>query len=134
MMYVNFRPLRSSADVPIVNLSLLSLAVLRTESIKVDKNVGFLVLLVTENVGAGTGKLDIYAEYSDDNLTFYRTYTTDLAGTIAQEGNIVTQLGNSTRRIVHTARLARWVRYVITATADAQVTASATFQEQDSSN
>src|ERR1039458_400916 len=121
MDYVNSKRLNSSTGVPITNLAIANGATLLSEVLKVDKNVGFLVILAVENkVGAG-GSISIFASYSDDGVTFYRTYTTDLAGTIAQEGNIVTALSNVTRRIVHTARLAKFVQYSFVAAADSQV-------------
>ncbi len=130
MYFVNFRRLmKSDNSTPITALALTNQTAVTSESIRVEKNVGFLVLTIKEDKVGGGGDVDIYAEYSDDNVTFYRTYTTDLAGTISAEGNIVTALQNVTHRIVHTARLAKYVRYVFDPDADSQITADITFQE-----
>jgi hypothetical protein len=131
MYFVNFKRLLNSAGATITDLLLTSGVAVNSEAIKVDKNVGFLVLLIKENKAGGAGDVDIYAEYSDDATTWYRTYTTDLAGTITQEGNIVTTLQNVTRRIVVTARLAKYVRFVFDPDADSQITADVTFQEDE---
>ena len=85
---------------------------------------------MVEDKSGGAGDVDIYVEYSDDGSTFYRTYTTDLAGTITVEGNLVTALQNVTRRIIHTARLAKYVRYVFDPDADSRITADITYQEE----
>lgn len=132
MYFVNAKRLNNSAGAPITNLALTSGVAVNSEAIKVDKNVGFMVLTVTENHGGATGDVDIYAQYSDDGTTWYNAYTSDMAGTITVEGNIVTTLQNVTRRIIHTARLARFVRYVFDPDADSIITADVTFQEDSS--
>ena len=130
MYFVNFKRLNNAAGAAITQLALTSGVAVNSEAINVDKNVGFLVLTMVEDKSGGAGDVDIYVEYSDDGSTFYRTYTTDLAGTITVEGNLVTALQNVTRRIIHTARLAKYVRYVFDPDADSRITADITYQEE----
>lgn len=129
MYFVNNRRLNNAAGATITDLLLSNGVAVNSEAIKVDKNVGFFVLTITENKVGGAGDVDIYAEYSNDGVTFNRAYTSDLAGTITQEGNIVTTLQNVTRRIVFTARLASYVRLVFDPDADSKITADLTYQE-----
>ena len=131
MQYVNSKRLNDSAGVAITNEAVANGVTLKSEILPVDKNVGFMSLLVTENkVGAG-GNVGVYATYSMDGVNFYRPYTTDLAGNITQEGNIVTGLTNTTRLIVFTARLANFVQLNFVAAADSAVTADLAYQESD---
>ncbi len=131
MNYVNSKTLNNSAGAPITALALTNAVPVTSESINVESNVGFLVLTVQENKPGAGGNVDIYAQYSDDNVTFNKAYVSDLAGSLVQDGNIVTALGNATRRMVFTARLGRYVNFVFSPNADSQVTASVTFQESD---
>lgn len=124
------RLVNAATDLSITNLDLTSGAAVTTKGVKISNNVGFLVLTVKEDKSGGLGDVDIYAEYSDDDVTYYRTYTSDFSGTITAEGNIATTLGNATRRIVHTARLAKYVRYVFDPDANSRITADITYQEQ----
>ena len=132
MYLVNFgRLVNAATKLAITNLAITNGSAITSQSVKIDKNVGFLVLLVTENRAGGMGDVDIYAEYSDDNVTFYRPYISDLAGTITVEGNIVTALQNVSRRIHFTARMAKYVRFVFDPDADSTITADLSFQEEN---
>lgn len=134
MKFVNAKRLNDNAvsPLPITNYALANLATLTTEAIDVSGNTGFAVLTLKENkVGAG-GSVTVHAEYSDDNVNWNQVYTCDFSGTVTVEGNIAAAFQNITRRIVHTVRLARFMRYVIVAAADSQVTADFTFQEEES--
>jgi hypothetical protein len=130
MLFVNSKRLNNSAGAAITALAMANTVVTNSEAIKVDRNVGFFVLTVKEDKVGGAGDVDIYVEYSDDATTWYRSYTSDLAGSITVEGNIVTTLQNVTRRISFTARLAKYVRFVFDPDADSQITADLTYQEE----
>jgi hypothetical protein len=126
---LNIKPLTVNGSL-MVDDSMTSGSAVNSDAIKVRGNVGFAALLVTEEKDGGAGDIDIYAEYSEDGSNFYRPYTTDMAGTITIEGNIVTALGNATRYIVFTPRLAQWMRIVIDPDANSQVTATLIYQEE----
>jgi len=95
----------------------------------VRNSIGFATLIVTEDASGGAGDVDIYAEYSVDNSTWARAYTSNMSGTITQEGNIVTTLGNVTRHIIFTPRLSNWIRIVFDPDATSEITATLTFLE-----
>jgi len=115
--------LKDTSRVALTDYQLTSLTAVQTEHINIEDNDSLMTLLVTEDKSGGAGDVDIYAEYSDDGNTFYRPYTSDMAGVISQEGNIVTALQNVTRWIVFTPRLAKYMRLVFDPDADSQVTA-----------
>ena len=100
-----------------------------SDSISVRGNVGFATLLVTEEKAGGAGDVDIFAEYSTDNSTWNKAYTTS-AGTLTVDSNIVTALQNATRWIVFTPRLAPYIRFTFDPDADSQVTAELIYQEE----
>lgn len=114
----------------ISNLSLTNTVAATTDSIKVRGNTGFFVLYVTEDKAGGAGDVDIYAEYSIDGTTWGRAYPSNMAGSITQEGNIVTGLQNATRYIPFTARLAPFVRFIFDPDADSEITATVIYQEE----
>lgn len=128
MYLVNTQRLNTSAGVAITNLNMASGVAVNSEAIRCERNVGFFILTLTENKAGGAGDMDVYAEYSDDGTNWNRVYTTS-AGTLTQEANIVTALQNVTRRIVFTARMAKFVRFVFDPDADSAMTADLTFQE-----
>lgn len=99
-------------------------------AVSVYKNIGFMVLFVTEDIAGGAGDVDIYAEYSLDGTNWYRPYTSDMAGAIVLEGNIVEALQNVTRYIVFTPRLGQLIRIVVDPDANSQVTARLLWQEE----
>lgn len=101
----------------------------QSAAVKVRHNVGFATLLVTEDQSGGAGDVDIYAEYSEDGTNWHRTYTSDMSGTITQEGNIATAVQNVTRRIVFTVRMANFIRIVFDPDANSEITATLTFLE-----
>lgn len=132
MYIVNVLPLRTSADVAISSLDMSNGVAVNSMPIKVSANVGFGVLLVTENKAGGAGDVDIYVEYSDDDATptnWNKAYTTS-SGALTVDANIVTTLQNVTRRIVFDIRMARWVRFVFDPDADSTVTAKFSYQEE----
>lgn len=133
MKYVNSQPLLNTAGVPISALAIANGVTLKSAPIKIESSTGFAVLTAQESHPGASGSLAIAAEYSDDNVSWYTNYTSDMAGSISAEGNIVTSFTNTIRRITHTARLARWMRYSIVASADSILTASYTFQEDGNS-
>lgn len=101
-----------------------------SDGVFVRRNVGFAVLLVTEDQSGGAGDVDIHAEYSDDNSTWSRVYISNMSGTITQEGLIVETLGNVTnRRIVFTVRLGNYIRIVFNPDANSEITAALIFLE-----
>lgn len=129
MRFVNAKRLNNSAGAAVTQLDLTNGVAVNSETVAVDRNVGYLCLTVVEDKSGGTGDVDIYAQYSDDGTTWYRPYTSDLAGSITAEGDIVTTLQNVTRRIYFQARLARYVRFVFDPDADSRITADLTYQE-----
>jgi hypothetical protein len=130
MKFVPVKPLTDSDGSPITDLALTSGTAVLSDKIPVDKNLGFATLLITEDKAGGAGDVDISAEYSMDGTNWYTAYTSDMAGAISAEGNIVTALQNVTRWIVHTVRLAKFMRYKFDPDADSQITAKMVFQEE----
>lgn len=136
MYYVNRRRLTADGvDSPVANrkvaITNLNMALgvkTYSEAIDVEKNVGFFALLVTENKAGGTGDVDIYLEYSLDGTNWYRPNTT-AAAALTQEANVVDALVNTTKWIIMTARLAKYVRVVFDPDADSTLTADFVFQE-----
>ena len=122
------RSLKDAADTAISSYALSSGVAVYSETLKVDDNMGFITLLVIENKAGGAGDVDISAEYSIDGTNWYTAYTSDMGGTLSAEGNIVTALQNTSRWMVHTARLAPYLRYKFDPDADSQITASMIYQ------
>jgi len=118
----------ANRKVAITNLDMASGIKTYSEAIDVEKNVGFFALLVTENKAGGAGDVDIYLEYSWDGTNWYRPNTTASAA-LTQEANVVDALANTTKWIIMTARLAKYVRVVFDPDADSAVTADFAFQE-----
>lgn len=121
--------LKDTSNVEFSTYSLTSGSAVRTRSLNVHDNNGFATLLITEDQAGGTGDVDIFIEYSLDRTNWYRAYTSDMAGTITIEGNVVTALSNVTRWIVFTPRLAPHMRIVFDPDANSQITAQLIFQE-----
>ena len=130
MFYLNARRLFTSANVAITNLDVTNGVAVNTAAIQVDKNGGFFTLLATENKAGGAGDVDIYPEYSIDGTNWYRAYTTS-GGTLTQESNVVTALQNVSRWVVFTARLAKYIRFVIDPDADSTVTLDFIYSEEN---
>lgn len=128
MYFVNSKRLLNAAGASISALAMANGVAVNSEPIKVERNVGFFVLLVKEDKLGGAGDVDIYAEYSMDGVNWHRPNTTS-GGVLTQEANIVTTLQNTTKWIVFTARLANYVRFVFDPDADSQVTADFIYQE-----
>ncbi len=122
------KTLNDSAGTALSSYSLTSGVAVYSEVINVVDNVGFASLLITEDKAGGAGDVDISVEYSVDGTNWYSAYTSDMSGTIAAEGNVVTALQNVTRWIVHTARLSVVMRYKFDPDADSQITAVAIYQ------
>ncbi len=101
----------------------------QSAGVKVRNNVGFAVLIVTEDIGGGAGDVDIYAEYSTNQTTWLRPYTSNMAGTITIEGDIATAFGNQTRYIIFTVRLGTWIRIVFDPDANSTIDATLIFLE-----
>ncbi len=93
-----------------------------SDTIVFEKAVGFATLYVNQTAGAGD--VDIFAEYSFDDSNWFRPYTTDMAGTITIEGDIVTALTQQERWIVFTPRMAKYIRFTFDPDANSTVTAS----------
>jgi len=122
--------LRDTTNTEIEDYAMTSGVPVQSKSIYIKHNVGFATLIVTEDIAGGAGDIDIYAEYSDDQITWYRAYDSDMGGVITQEGNIVTALQNVSRWIVYTPRLAIYTRIVFDPDANSEVTAVLIFQEE----
>ncbi len=115
------RDLEDAAHVKFEDYALTSGVAVYSETLDVRDNGGFMVLLITENKAGGTGDVDVTIEYSDDKTNFYPAYFSD-DGVLTIDPNIVTTLQNVTRRIVHTIRIGRYIRYKFDPDADSQVT------------
>ncbi len=103
----------------------------QSTGVKVRHNVGFAVLLVTEDVSGGAGDVDIYAEYSQNNTApWARVQLSNMSGTLTTEGDIATQFGNeSDARIVFTVRLGNYIRIVFDPDANSEVSSTLIFLE-----
>lgn len=121
--------LKTSTNSAIEDLALTSGVAVYSETIRVDRGSGYMALLVTEDKAGGAGDVDISTEYSVDGSNWYPAYTTDMAGTITIEGNIVTTLQNVTRYIVFTPRPAKYMRIKFDPDADSEITAILIYQE-----
>ena len=126
----NFGKLKVSA-VDIINLALTSGTAVTSDKIPVNNNKGQFCLTIKEDISGGAGDVDIYAEYSDDDVIWGRPYISDLAGITTVEGNIVTTLQNVTKKIYFQARFAKYIRFVFDPDADSQITVSFAFQENN---
>ena len=115
--------LEDSSGTDLSNYDLTSGTAVESKRVRVADNAGFIVLLITEDKAGGAGDVDIYMEYSIDGSTWYRPYVSDMAGSIAVEGDVVTGLQNVTRYIVITSRLAPYCRVVFDPDADSEITA-----------
>lgn len=115
--------LQDTSGTDIEDYSLTSGSAVQSAKIRVQDNAGFMTLLVTEDKAGGTGDVDIYVEYSINSSDWHRAYTSNMAGTITIEGNIVTALQNVSRYMIFTPRLAPYVRVVFDPDADSEVTA-----------
>jgi hypothetical protein len=125
----NATQLEDSSGTEISSYALTSGVAVTSAGVFVRHNVGFAVLVVTEDKAGGAGDVDIYAQYSMDGTNYYRPYTSDMSGTITQEGNIVTAIQNVTRYIIFTPRLGNWIKITFDPDADSQVTANLYFLE-----
>ena len=130
MYFVNAKRLNNAAGAAITALAMSNGVAVNSEAIRVNRNVGFFILRVTEDKSGGAGDVDIYAEYSDDGTNWDRVYTTS-AGVLTRDANFVPTLQNVTRRLVFTARLANFVRFVFDPDADSQITADLIYQEDE---
>lgn len=115
--------LNDSAGTKITDYSLTSGVAVYSQTINTERLAGFMSLFIIEDKAGGAGDVDISAEYSFDGSNFYTIYTTNMAGTITAEGNIATTLGNATRWIVFTPRVARFMRIKFDPDADSEITA-----------
>lgn len=114
--------LDDAAGTAMSDYALTSGSAVYSEIIDMERNAGFVALLVTEDKSGGTGDVDISVEYSVDKTNWYTVYTSDMYGTITAEGNVATALGNITRWIAFTSRITRYMRYKFDPDADSQVT------------
>lgn len=113
-----------------IDYSLTSGSSVSSSAIDVSRNVGFTTLVVTEDIAGGAGDVDIYVEYSLDKVTWTRAYTSDMAGTLTLEGNIVTALQNATRWMVYTPRMSPFMRVVFDPDANSTITAEIIYQQE----
>jgi len=117
-----YKPLNDAAGVALSSYALTSGAAVYSETINVTGNTSLASLLVVEDKDGGGGDVDISVEYSLDDTTFYPAYTSDMAGTLTLVGDIATAMGNSSRWIVFTPRISRFVRFKFDPDADSQIT------------
>jgi len=122
------RSLKDAAGTAISSYALTSGAAVYSETLSIKDNVGFTTLVITEDIAGGGGDVDISAEYSIDGTTWYTAYTSDMVGALTAKENLVTALQNVSRWIVHTARVAPYLRYKFDPDANSQITASMIYQ------
>ena len=101
-----------------------------TEAIIVDNNVGFATLYVDGRGNGVTSDVDISVEYSMDGINFYTAYTSDMAGTITAEGNLVTAQGLTERWIIVPVRMAKFMRFLFDPDALSTIRAKLIYQQQ----
>lgn len=132
MYYVNRRRLytNDASPVAITNLAIASGVTVYSGAIDVQRNVGFLTLLLKENKAGNAGSVNVWYEYSFDGTNFYIPNTTN-AAVLTSDGDIVDTFGNNTQWIVQAARLGVYMRVGFLANTDSQVTADLMFQEAD---
>jgi hypothetical protein len=117
------RLLRDSAGTIIQDMSLTAGAAVYSETITLTKHGGYTSLFVIEDQAGGGGDVDIYIEYSADGNSWARAFETNMAGTLEEEGNMVTALGNDTAPISWPVRLFPYMRYVFDPDANSEITA-----------
>lgn len=113
--------MRDSSNTLMTSYAITSGATIYTEALPIPDNGGYLSLLAVEDKAGGAGSVSISAEYSVDGTTFYTVYTSS-GGTLTADSAIVTTLANSSRYIQATARLGKFIRLKVVASADSQVT------------
>ena len=128
--FVEEPPIKSSSGLRMGGHYLASGEALYSAAIPVPNNVGFASLLIVEDFGDTAGDVDISVQYSIDGVNFYTAYTTDMAGTVTAEGNIVTGIGNESRWIVIPVRMAKFLRFLFDADSISQITAKLIYQQQ----
>lgn len=131
MFFTNFRRLNASdalLKVAFTDLAIATGVTVYSETIKVERNVGFATVVIGENKAGGLGSVDVWPEYSIDGVNFYRAYTTTGAA-LTIEDKIVAALQNVTRWIIYTARIAKFMRFAVLANADSQVSLDFGYQE-----
>ena len=104
-----------------------------TAPLIVDNNVGFATLYVDGRGQNGLGTasdVDISVEYSMDGINFYTAYTSDMAGTITAEGNLVTAQGTTERWIIVPVRMAKFLRFLFDPDAESMLRAKLIYQQQ----
>jgi hypothetical protein len=126
------KTLATSTGTTLEDVNLTSTVAVYSESIDITKMSSTTAgLLVIEDKAGGAGDVDISTEYSIDGTNFYPAYTTNMAGTLSLEGNIVTALQNVTRYILHTVRQGRYMRYKFDPDADSQISAYLIIEEEN---
>lgn len=117
----------TKSNVPISDMA-LAIATHYSDSIDVRKNTGFMTLFASVDAA---GDVDLWMEYSYDNVTFARAKLSDLAGSAPNEGDIVTTLTNvSGVPLIFPARLAPYARVAIKADAISTVSLKLVYQEE----
>ncbi len=119
--------LKDESGALIQNLSLTAGTPVYSKAVDATNNIGFATLVFTENQSGGTGSVTISIEYSIDGVNWYTAYTTS-SGILKADPDIVTTFQNTTRWIVHTVRLTKYLRYKFNPNADSQITANMMFQ------
>jgi len=133
MYFINSKRLDLSTGGAITNALLTSSMAVYSETIKVNRNVGFATLLITEDKAGGTGDVDISVEYSIDGTNWYVPYytATPMDGTVTAEGNLITAIQNVTRWISFAVYAANYMRLKFDPDADSQITADILYQEEN---
>lgn len=127
--YVKEVELEDTAGTAISAYSLTSGNAVTSSPVVVNTNAGFISLLLIENIAGGAGDVDVSAEYSLDGTNFYTVASSDMAGTVTDDGNIATTFGNKSRIIQISARMGNYIRIKFDPDANSKITAKLLFQD-----
>lgn len=128
---VAWRLLEDAAGTSMSAYSLTISTAVYSETIDISNASGYMTLLVTEDKSGGGGDVDISAEYSIDGTNFYTAGASDMSGTVTNEGNIATGLGNTTKWMIFTFRMSHYMRIKFDPDANSQVTAYLIYQQEN---
>lgn len=108
----------------ISSYAVTSLNDVTTDGILNKGNVGFAALIIETDVS-----MSISQQVSNDNTTFYSPNTTD--GTdLTTADTVVSNMTAADRWIILTARMGKYVRFVITPIGNGTITLTYTWQEE----
>lgn len=130
MKLVNHRRLNTSRNIAISALAMTNAGgIVYSETIEVNKNVGFTSILLNESHGGASGNINVYIQYSFDGVNFYEAYST-AAAALTVDPHIVDGLSNAIRFVELTPRMAPFCRFSFSPVADSVMTVDIAIQEE----